>query len=59
MRWLILVFSLFRTDTTRSSDTMNCAARLNIDDAAVASRAQTATQDILAGAGRRITAGGH
>jgi hypothetical protein len=38
-------FLLFRTDTTRSSDTMNSVLqRLNIDDAAVASFCvQTAT----------------
>ncbi|MBC7437890.1 MAG: M23 family metallopeptidase, partial [Bdellovibrionales bacterium] len=53
-------FSLFRTDNTRSSDTMNTVLqRLNIDDAAAAIflRADNNAQAILAGrAGRRITA---
>lgn len=53
-------FSLFRTDNTRSSDTMDAVLRrLNIDDAAAASflRTDSTAQAILAGrAGRRITA---
>ncbi|MFM9901994.1 MAG: peptidoglycan DD-metalloendopeptidase family protein [Polaromonas sp.] len=53
-------FSLFRTDNTRSSDTMDAVLRrLNIDDAAAASflRKDSNAQAILAGrAGRRITA---
>ena len=53
-------FSLFRTDNTRSSDTMDAVLRrLNIDDAAAASflRTDSNAQAILAGrAGRRITA---
>lgn len=53
-------FSLFRTETTRSSDTMNTVLqRLNIDDAAAASflRSDSNAQAILSGrAGRRITA---
>lgn len=53
-------FSLFRTENTRSSDTMDAVLRrLNIDDAAAASflRADGNAQAILAGrAGRRITA---
>ena len=53
-------FSLFRTEHTRSSDTMDTVLRrLNIDDAAAASflRADSNAQAILAGrAGRRITA---
>lgn len=53
-------FSLFRTETTRSSDTMDTVLRrLNIDDAAAASflRTDSNAQAILAGrAGRRITA---
>ena len=53
-------FSLFRTDNTRSSDTMDSVLRrLNIDDTAAASflRTDPAAQAILAGrAGRRITA---
>ena len=53
-------FSLFRTDTTRSSDTMDTVLRrLNIDDAAAASflRNDPNAQAILAGrAGRRVTA---
>ena len=53
-------FSLFRTEHTRSSDTMDAVLRrLNIDDAAAASflRADDKAQAILSGrAGRRITA---
>ena len=53
-------FSLFRTEHTRSSDTINTVLqRLNIDDAAAASflRADSHAQAILAGrAGRRVTA---
>ena len=53
-------FSLFRTDSLRSSDTMDSVLRrLNIDDDAAASflRTDPAAQAILAGrAGRRITA---
>ena len=53
-------FSLFRTEHTRSSDTMDAVLkRLNIDDAAAVSflRTDNHAQAILAGrAGRRITA---
>ena len=53
-------FSLFRTDTTRSSDTMHSLLRrLNIDDPEAASflRTDPNAQAILSGrAGRRITA---
>ena len=53
-------FSLFRTDTTRSSDTTDAVLRrLNIDDAEAASflRTDPSAQAILAGRpGRRVTA---
>ena len=53
-------FTLFRTETTRSSDTIDSVLRrLNIDDAAAASflRASAQAQALVSGrAGRRITA---